>query len=235
MTVPGVNADHRGDVHGRRSATSAASPSRASWSATSASTRGCASRAPARPRTAASQSRARPPARHALVEAAWSVVRQPGPLRAFYQRIRARRGHQVAIVAAARKLACLFWCLLTREEDYAYAQPSLTDKKMRRLELTAGAPQRQGQAGDLGRQHGHAPGRTRTRTPRPSSPTGAPSPTGRPTAKAGAGATPGRASQGRQSGKQRGRPQAPDVCALARRHPRPPKLSQGAAQESSRT
>jgi transposase len=36
-------------------------------------------------------------ARHALVEAAWSVVRQPGPLRAFYQRIRARRGHQVAV------------------------------------------------------------------------------------------------------------------------------------------
>src|SRR5919202_4880175 len=45
------------------------------------------------------------PARYALVEAAWSVVRQPGPLRAFYERIRARRGHQVAIVASARKLA----------------------------------------------------------------------------------------------------------------------------------
>jgi transposase len=79
------------------------------------------------------------PARYALVEAAWSVVRQPGPLRAFYQRVRVRRGHQVAIVATARKLACLFWCLLTREEDYAYAQPSLTKKKLRRLELTAGA------------------------------------------------------------------------------------------------
>ena len=80
------------------------------------------------------------PARYALVEAAWSVVRQPGPLRAFYERVRSRRRHQVAIVAAARKLACLFWCLLTREEDYAYAQPSLTRKKLRRLELTAGAP-----------------------------------------------------------------------------------------------
>ncbi len=79
------------------------------------------------------------PARYALCEAAWSVVRQPGPLRAFYERVRFRRGHQVAIVATARKLACLFWCLLTREEDYAYAQPSLTRKKLRRLELTAGA------------------------------------------------------------------------------------------------
>ncbi|MGH2960622.1 MAG: hypothetical protein ACRDL3_00275 [Solirubrobacterales bacterium] len=46
----------------------------------------------------------------------------------------------MAIVAVARKLACLFWCLLTREEDYAYAQPSLTRKKLRRLELAAGAP-----------------------------------------------------------------------------------------------
>jgi transposase len=79
------------------------------------------------------------PVRHALVEASWSTVRQPGPQRAFYQRLRARRGHQVAIVASARKLACLFWCLLTREEDYAFAQPSLTKKKIRRLELTAGA------------------------------------------------------------------------------------------------
>jgi transposase len=83
-------------------------------------------------------------ARHALVEASWSVVRQPGPLHAFYQRIRARRGHSVAIVATARKLACLFWCLLTRSEDYAYAQPSLTAKKLRLLEVRAGSPSHRG-------------------------------------------------------------------------------------------
>jgi len=83
-------------------------------------------------------------ARHVLVEACWTAVRQPGPLHAFYERVRARRGHSVAIVAAARKLACLFWCLLTREQDYAYAQPSLTKKKLRRLELTAGAPHQRG-------------------------------------------------------------------------------------------
>jgi transposase len=83
-------------------------------------------------------------ARHALVEACWSTVRQPGPIAGFYQRIKARRGHSIAIVASARKLACLFWCLLTRGEDYAFAQPSLTKKKMRRLELQAGAPRRQG-------------------------------------------------------------------------------------------
>ena len=81
-------------------------------------------------------------ARWALVEAAWSVVKQPGPLRAFYERTRARRGHGKAIVATARKLAVLFWCMLTRSEDYAHQRPALTKKKLRQLELTAGAPAR---------------------------------------------------------------------------------------------
>lgn len=80
-----------------------------------------------------------PQARWALVEATASVVRQPGPLHAFHQRVKARRGYSVATVAAARKLACLFWCLLTRNEDYAHTQPSLTAKKLRKLELLAGA------------------------------------------------------------------------------------------------
>ncbi|MGH2831426.1 MAG: IS110 family transposase [Solirubrobacteraceae bacterium] len=84
-------------------------------------------------------------ARWALVEATWSVVRQPGPLHAFYARLRARRGSQIATVAAARKLACLFWCLLTRGEDYAHQQPSLTAKKLRLLEIRAGAPTVRGQ------------------------------------------------------------------------------------------
>src|SRR5438132_9500896 len=79
-------------------------------------------------------------ARWALVEAAWSVVRQPGPQHAFYERLRARRGHGIAVVASARKLVCLFWFLLTRGEDYAHQQPSLTAKKLRLLEVRAGAP-----------------------------------------------------------------------------------------------
>jgi transposase len=85
-----------------------------------------------------------PAARWALVEAAWSVVQQPGPLRAFYERIRARRGAKVAVVASARKLAALFWCLLTRGEDYAHQQPSLTQKKLRLLEIRAGAKAHKG-------------------------------------------------------------------------------------------
>jgi transposase len=146
-------------------------------------------------------------ARHALVEASWSVVRQPGPLRAFYQRIRARRGHQVAVVAAARKLACLFWCMLTRGEDYAFAQPSLTKKKLRRLELQAGAERGKVKPGlwaandamrqaerELARQAELAYQRTVADWQ---------------TTK-GASATPGRASQKPSKGKQRGKASVPD-------------------------
>jgi hypothetical protein len=61
-------------------------------------------------------------------------------MRAFYERIKTRRGHGKAIVATARKLSVLFWCMLTRREDYAHQQPTLTRKKLRRLEITAGAP-----------------------------------------------------------------------------------------------
>jgi transposase len=84
--------------------------------------------------------RGSPSARWALVEAAWTAVLQPGPLHGFYERTKARRGHGKAIVATARKLAVLFWCMLTRSQDYAHQQPSLTRKKLRRLEITAGAP-----------------------------------------------------------------------------------------------
>jgi transposase len=77
-------------------------------------------------------------ARHMLGEAAWSVAMTPGPMKAFFERIRSRRGVQVAATATARKLAVLFWHLLTREEDYAFARPSMTRKKLRELELRCG-------------------------------------------------------------------------------------------------
>lgn len=78
-------------------------------------------------------------ARSVLVEAAWISIRQPGPLHAFGERIRARKGAQVAAVAVARKLTCLAWQLLTKGEDYAFAQPSRVRRKLRRVELDAGA------------------------------------------------------------------------------------------------
>jgi len=86
-------------------------------------------------------------ARGMLVEAAWVAAKIPGPLRAFYERVRARRGMQIAVVATARKLAVLCWHLVVRGEDYAFQRPSLTAKKLRALELRAGLPSRRGRKG----------------------------------------------------------------------------------------
>lgn len=80
--------------------------------------------------------------RHVLVESALTAIRSPGPLRGFYERIRARREHPIAIVATARKMAKLFWHLLIREQDYAYALPTALAEKIRTIELKAGYPRR---------------------------------------------------------------------------------------------
>ena len=123
--------------------TSAGSPIAASWSAISAWTR-------------ASASRATGPARHGHISKQGSAARatcssrrlvngrQPGPIAAFSQRIKARRGRPSRPSPPRASSRVLVWCLLTRGEDYAFAQPSLTTKKMRRLELTAGAARWQG-------------------------------------------------------------------------------------------
>ena len=86
-------------------------------------------------------------ARGMLVEAAWAAARTPGPLRAFFLRIRARRGQHVAAVATARKLAIVIWHLLTKGESYVWARSSLHAKKLRDLELKAGYRAARGQKG----------------------------------------------------------------------------------------
>jgi transposase len=86
-------------------------------------------------------------ARGMLVEAAWAAARVPGPLRAFFQRVRARRGQHVAAVATARKLAVLIWHLLRKGESYLWARPALHARKMRNLELKAGHQPARGQRG----------------------------------------------------------------------------------------
>ncbi|MER8603324.1 transposase, partial [Mesorhizobium sp. M1233] len=83
-------------------------------------------------------------ARAMLVEAAWAAAKAPRPLRAFFLRIRNKRGHQVAAVAVARKLAVLIWHLLTKEQDYFWARPALVAAKQRQLALKAGAPGERG-------------------------------------------------------------------------------------------
>jgi transposase len=86
-------------------------------------------------------------ARGMLVEAAWAAARAPGPLRAFFLRLRAKRGQHVAAVATARKLAILIWHLLTKNESYLLARPALHARKLRDLELKAGHKPERGQKG----------------------------------------------------------------------------------------
>ncbi|WP_247520270.1 transposase [Bradyrhizobium sp. 190] len=83
-------------------------------------------------------------ARAMLVEAAWAAAKAPGPLHAFFVRIRARRGHQIAAVAVARKLTVLCWHLLKKGEDYLWARPALVGNKTRAMQLQAGHPQQKG-------------------------------------------------------------------------------------------
>jgi hypothetical protein len=59
-------------------------------------------------------------------------------------RIRARRGHQIAAVAVARKLTVLCWHLLSKDEHYLWARPALVANKTRAMELQAGHPQQKG-------------------------------------------------------------------------------------------
>jgi transposase len=147
-------------------------------------------------------------ARHMLGEVAWKVMLTPGPLRAFFERVRARRGPQIAATATARKLVVLFWHLPAREQDYAFARPAMTRNKIRRLELLAGAPPQKGRKGiaggkskavfdaerELSRQAETAYRRLVTDA-KATAP------------KAGAGATPGRASQ--RSSKDKAARQTP--------------------------
>ena len=107
-------------------------------------------------------------ARGMLFEAAFSASRAPGPLRAFFRRIKARRGFQVATVATARKMTVLCWHLITKDQDYAFARPSLVAHKRRAL---AGLPQK----ATARRREGHRRA-TRTRLRSPRRPLAAPTP-----------------------------------------------------------
>jgi transposase len=85
-----------------------------------------------------------------LGEVAWKVTLTPGPLRALFERVRARRGVQIAATATARKLVVLSWHLLTREQDYVFARPAMTRKRSAGSTCWAGAPRQKGRRGIAG-------------------------------------------------------------------------------------
>jgi transposase len=57
--------------------------------------------------------------RHVMVEVAHTAVRvRDSRLRAFYLRLRAKKGEKIAVVAVARKMLCIIWHLLVKGERY---------------------------------------------------------------------------------------------------------------------
>lgn len=68
-------------------------------------------------------------ARWLAVEAAEHLRKAPGPLRALFCRVHSKRGHNVAVVAVARKLAELVFHLLMKQENYLYEKPHRTIDK----------------------------------------------------------------------------------------------------------
>src|SRR5437763_4819190 len=114
------------------------------WSATSAWTRACVNPEPALPAKDRSPNRGpQPPGS--------CSSRRPG------QRSRPRvlsvrsisasapvAARSSRSVAVARKLASLCWQLLTTKQDYAFKRQTIVERKLRALELRAGAPKRHG-------------------------------------------------------------------------------------------
>ena len=76
-------------------------------------------------------------ARWLLIEAAESLRKAPGPMRALYRRVAKRKNHNVAVVAVARKLIEIVHHLLNKKEDYIYKLPRLTQEKRARWRYLA--------------------------------------------------------------------------------------------------
>ncbi|OQB98542.1 MAG: Transposase IS116/IS110/IS902 family protein [Spirochaetes bacterium ADurb.Bin110] len=78
-----------------------------------------------------------PALRRALVQAAWSAVRTPmgSHFREVYDRIAARRGKRIAIVAVARKILELMYTLMKKHELYCYATAEQRQRKLKLYKL----------------------------------------------------------------------------------------------------
>jgi hypothetical protein len=72
-----------------------------------------------------------------LIEAAQHLDKHPGPLGHFFRRLLKKKTRNVAVVAAARKLAMIAWLMLKNNEPYRYAIPRSTETKLAKLRVKA--------------------------------------------------------------------------------------------------
>lgn len=74
-------------------------------------------------------------ARWIFCQAAQHLDSNVGPLGHFFRRMKAKKGHNKAVVACARKLAVIAWHLLSKGEPYRYADPRTVDAKLSRIRV----------------------------------------------------------------------------------------------------
>jgi len=81
-------------------------------------------------------------ARVALVQAAQCVRTDLGPLGYYFNKIKRRKCHNVAVVAVARKLAILCWHMLKTGLPYRYAKPTSVEAKLSKLRVAGSGQKR---------------------------------------------------------------------------------------------
>jgi transposase len=104
-------------------------------------------------------------ARWMLIEAAQHLDKHPGPLGHFFRRLMKKKTRNVAVVAAARKLAVIGWHMLTHNEPYRYALPRTTETKLSRLRVRATGQRRVGGSPKGTKAAAKLPGGSRTIKP----------------------------------------------------------------------
>jgi len=77
--------------------------------------------------------------RYLLGQAVVKVLRFDGVMRAWFKRIKKRRGSKIARVAVMRRLATILWHMLKRKEKYRYAPPIKKHQEFEAFEGTVAA------------------------------------------------------------------------------------------------
>jgi transposase len=101
-------------------------------------------------------------ARWMLIQAAQRLDKNPGPLGHFFRRLMKKKNRNVAVVAAARKLAMIGWMMLLRNEPYRYAIPKSTESKLAKLRVKATGKRRRGGSPKGTKAAARLPGGSRT-------------------------------------------------------------------------
>ncbi|QEL16710.1 IS110 family RNA-guided transposase [Limnoglobus roseus] len=101
-----------------------------------------------------------PQTRAMLVQAVQAASDHPGPIGAFFRRLRKKKKYNVAVIATARKLVTIAYLMLKHNEPYRYAKLDVVKNKLTDCRRKAGSASRSehesdgSRLNDLYREHG---------------------------------------------------------------------------------